>query len=361
MSMMDRVPPAAQAGVVRTLFALPKPIRRAIAGHAVRIDGQTLDLDVQLLLKLMALQGFALTAGSPQQARAAMRKGSAVGDVTTRAVQTRDVTIPGDPAIRARLYTPKGLAAGSPLVVFYHGGGWVIGDLDTHEGTCGYLAEQAGVRVLSVDYRLAPEHRFPAAVDDAVAAFRHAVAHADELGADPDAVAVAGDSAGGNLAASVCHVTARDGTPRPVFALLFYPGVDASVRRASRDLFANGFLLTDGDMDWFLDHYAPEQESRTDPRLSVLLSEHLADFPPTYITVGGFDPLRDEAEALHARLAEAGVPVVLKLHPDLIHGFTAFLGVLPRAREATAEAVGALATGLSIAVAGKQKAEPKAG
>jgi acetyl esterase len=361
MSMMDRMPAAAQAGVVRTLFALPKPVRRAIAGRPVRLDGQTLDLDVQLLLKLMAVQGFALTSGAPEHARAMMRRGLAVTDVTSRSVRTRDLRIPGDPVTGARLYTPQGLAEGSPLVVYYHGGGWVIGDLDTHDGTCGYLAEQAGVRVLSVDYRLAPEHRFPTAADDAVAAFRYAVAHAEELGADPDAIAVAGDSAGGNLAAVVCHVTARDRTARPAFALLFYPGVDASVRRASRDLFADGFLLTDADMDWFLDHYVPERESRSDPRLSVLLSEHLADFPPTYITVGGFDPLRDEAEAFHARLTEAGVPVVLRLHPDLIHGFAGFLGVLPRAREATAEAVGALATGLAIAVASKQRAEHKAG
>ena len=354
MSMLDRVPTAVQAVLVRTLFSLPRPVRSALAGRPVRIDGQTLDPDVQLLLKLMALQGFSLTAADPAYARAMMIRGSAITDLTGGSVRTRDLRIPGEPAIGARLYTPAGLAEGSPLVVFYHGGGWVIGNLDTHEGTCRYLAEQAGVRVLSVDYRLAPEHRFPAGVDDSVAAFRYAVAHADELGANPDAIAVAGDSAGGNLAAAVCHVTALEGTPRPVFALLLYPGVDASTRRASREMFADGFLLTDADMDWFRDHYAPEPESWTDPRLSVLLSEHLADFPPTYISIGGFDPLRDEAVAFHARLVEAGVPVVLRLHPDLIHGFAAFLGVLPKAREAMAEAVGALATGLSIAVAGKQ-------
>jgi acetyl esterase len=361
MSMLDRVPTAVQAAVVRTLYSLPRPVRRAIAGRPLRIDGQTLDLDIQLLLRLMAVQGYSLTSAEPARAREMMRRGSAITDPATGPVHTREVRIPGDSPVGARLYTPKGLPEGSPLVVFYHGGGWVIGDLDSHDGMVRYLAEQAGVRVLSVDYRLAPEHPFPAAVDDSVTAFRYAVAHAGELGADPDAIAVAGDSAGGNLAAVVCHVTARDRTTRPAFALLIYPGVDASTRRRSRDLFGNGLLLTDEDMDWFRGHYAPDPEQSTDPRLSVLLSEHLADFPPTYITVGGFDPLRDEAQALGAKLADAGVPVVLRLHPDLIHGFTSFLGVIPRAREAMAEAVGALATGLSVAVAGSRQAEPKAG
>jgi acetyl esterase len=347
MNLVDRIPATWQAGVVRTLCSLPAPLRRAIAGPAVRIDGQTLDLDVQVLLRLMKMQNYSLTASDPAVARAMMNRGNSLAGRATRRVATHDLDIPGP--IPARLYTPRGLADGSPLLVFYHGGGWVIGGLDSHDGVCRFLAEQADVRVLSVDYRLAPEHPFPAAADDAVAAFRYAVAHAAELGADPAAVAVAGDSAGGNLAAVVCHATARDATTRPAFAVLFYPGTDASTRRPSRDRFADGFLLTDEDMDWFLGHYAPDDRSRTDPTLSVLLSDHLAGFPPTYITVGGFDPLRDEVVLLGERLAEAGVPVVTRVHRDLIHGFTNFVGVLPRAREATLEAVGALATGLAIA------------
>jgi acetyl esterase len=227
----------------------------------------------------------------------------------------------------------------------------VVCDLDTHDNVCRFLAAHTDAQVISVDYRLAPEHRFPAAAIDAVAAFRYAVANAVELGTDPGLVAVSGDSAGGNLAAVVCHVTAAERTTRPAFALLFYPGVDASVRRPSRDTYGEGFFLTDDAMTWFLDHYVPDSADRADPRLSVLLSDHLADFPPTYLTVGGYDPLRDEVVALGAALAKAGVPVVTRLHPDLIHGFDSFLGLLPRAREATAEAVGALRVGLAVAAA----------
>jgi acetyl esterase len=350
-SFVDRIPASWQAGVVRAVYGLPAPVRRALAGKPVRIEGQQLDLDVQLLLRLSEMQGIGLTAETPELARVVLERGAAMaGGRSTGPMDTRELLIPGPGgSIAARLYTPGGLPAGSPLVVFYHGGGWVIGSVASHDSTCRFLATEGGVRVLSVDYRLAPEHPFPAAVDDSVAAFRHAVAHADELGADPAAIAVSGDSAGGNLAAAVCHVTARERTERPAFALLFYPASDASVRRRSREVFGEGFFLTDKDMDWFMDHYAPDQRDHADPRMSVLLSEHLADFPPTYLTVGGFDPLRDEVEAFGAALADAGVPVVVRRQPDLIHGFAGFLGVSSRAREAVAEAVGALRTGLAMA------------
>jgi acetyl esterase len=256
-------------------------------------------------------------------------------------------------AIPARLYTPIGLAVGSPLLVFFHGGGWVVGSLDSHDSTCRFLAENAGARVLSVDYRLAPEHPFPAAVDDALAAFDHAVAHAEELGADPGLVAVGGDSAGGNLAAAVCHQRARSGGPVPVFALLFYPAVDPSTRRASRERYGEGLFLTDADMTWFENHYLPDPADRADPRVAVLRAEDLSGFPPTYLATAGFDPLRDEGEAFAARLREFGVAVALRRQPDLIHGFVTFLGAGNRPREATAEAVGALRAGFAVAAAKK--------
>ncbi|HEX5405020.1 MAG TPA: alpha/beta hydrolase [Pseudonocardiaceae bacterium] len=349
-SITDRIPASLQAGVVRAIYGLPGPVRGALAGKPVRIAGQRLDPDVQLLLRLSAMQGIGLTADTPELARAILERGAAMaGGHQGGPMDTRELRIPGPAGtIAARLYTPAGLAAGSPLVVFYHGGGWVIGSIASHDSTCRYLAGEGGVRVLSVDYRLAPEHPFPAAVDDSVAVFRHALAHADELGIDPAAIAVSGDSAGGNLAAAVCHVTAAEHTERPVFALLFYPATDATVRRPSREVYGTGFFLTDVDMDWFRDHYAPTEQDYTDPRMSVLLSEHLAEFPPTYLTVGGFDPLVDEVEAFGAALAAAGVPVVVRKHADLIHGFAGFLGVVPRAREAVADAVGALRTGLAL-------------
>jgi acetyl esterase len=338
---------------MRAMYALPAPARRRMAGTPVRIDGQTLDPDTQLLLKLRNVEGGSLSAPTVGQARDMLRKGAQLTAIRgLRPVRTRDLRI-GEVAVR--LYTPVGLASGSGLLIFYHGGGWVIGDLETHHDVCSYLAAEAGVRVLSVGYRLAPESPFPAGVQDAVTAFRYAVAHAAELDADPAAIAVSGDSAGGNLAAAVCHVTATEGTERPAFALLFYPAVDASTRRRSRDLFGEGFFITEQDILWFRDHYAPNPSQSTDPRLSVLLSDHLADFPPTYLTVGGFDPLRDEVLEFGEALDKAGVPVVTRLHPDLIHGFASFCGILPRAREATAEAVGALRTGLAFAMAAARR------
>jgi acetyl esterase len=353
-SIIDRVPASWQAGAVRALYGLPAPLRRALAGRQIQLDGQCLDPDVQLLLKLMALEGMSLRAPDPTRARAMLDRGAVVaGGRAGPPVHTRELRI--SPEVGARLYTPAGLAEGSALLVFYHGGGWVIGSLDSHDSTCRFLAAEGGVRVLSVDYRLAPEHPFPAGVEDSVTAFRYAVANAAELGADPAAVAVGGDSAGGNLAAAVCHVTARDHTTRPVFALLFYPGTDVSTRRPSRDLFGEGFFLTDHDMNWFRDHYVPDPARYADPMLSVVRSDQLAAFPPTYLTVGGFDPLRDEVEEFGALLAKAGVPVVVRRHPDLIHGFAGFLGVIPRAREATAEAVGALRTGFAMAVAARSE------
>jgi acetyl esterase len=354
---MARIPVRVQATMARALFALPAPVRRRLAGRPVRKDGQTMDPDVQLLLKLLNAQDTTLTDAEPADARRTMEEGAPiVAGPTIEHVRTRDLPIPtGTGSLPARLYTPDGLAEGSGLLVFYHGGGWVIGSLASHDNTCRFLAREAGVRVLSVDYRLAPEHRFPAAVDDAVAAFRYAVDHAAELGVDPAAVAVGGDSAGGNLSAAVCHVTATEGTTRPAYALLFYPAADAARRHPSRDLFGSDFFLTDEDITWFLGHYQPDVAARADPRLSVLGSDQLAHFPPTYLTVGGFDPLRDECEALGARLADAGVPVIVRRHADLVHGFANFIGLIPRAREVTGDAARALGSGLANAVANTQR------
>lgn len=365
-SVVERFMDRARGGVVRLLFGLPEPLRRLAAGRPVVVEGQRLDPDLQLLLRLLKLEGSALArATSTPAAQRALTEASAplTADRTGGPVDTRELTVPVEGgALPARLYTPAGLPDGSPLLVFYHGGGWVVGSIATHDKVCRFLAETAGARVLSVDYRLAPEHPFPTAAHDALAAFRFAVQHANALGADPAAVAVSGDSAGGNLAAVTCHLAALDGGPRPAFALLFYPGTDGTIRRASRDTYADGFFLTDESIEWFLRHYIPDVAQRADPRFSVFAAPNLADFPPTYLTVGGYDPLRDEGVAFGERLAEAGVPVSVRVHPGLIHGFVSFLGISPRSREATAEAAGALRAGFAMATAGgSAEAAPKAG
>ncbi|PRX44754.1 acetyl esterase [Prauserella shujinwangii] len=338
-----------QAAAAQLLYALPRPVRRAIAGRPIRIDGQELALDAQLLLRMQQLSGTALVGSSVEASRAALDESRhLVSGRPIQPVHTREVPIPAEyGTLPSTLYTPEGLPDGSGLLVFYHGGGWVIGTRASHDNTARFLAARAGVRVLSVEYRLAPEHPFPAATEDAVLAFDYAHAKAAELGADPDRIAVGGDSAGGNLAAVTAQVTTRRGGPAPAFQLLFYPGVDATVRRRSRELFGDGFFLTDEHMTWFLDHYAPDGVDRADPRMSPLLAEHLEGLPPAYVATAGFDPLRDEGEAYARRLAEAGVPVALSRQHDLIHGYINFLGVGRRFTEATAEAAGALRMGLS--------------
>ncbi|HEV7975783.1 alpha/beta hydrolase [Amycolatopsis sp.] len=338
-----------QAAGAQLMFAMPQVVRRLIAGRPLRLDGQELALDAQLLLKLQQISGAGLVKGTVDESRAnLLGSRHLVSGKPLEPVATRELAIPGeDGDIPATLYTPGGLPEPSGLLVFYHGGGWVLGTRESHDTTARFLAVHAGVRVLSVEYRLAPEHPFPAATSDALAAFDYAHAKAGELGADPARIAAGGDSAGGNLAAVTAQVTTRRGGPAPKFQLLFYPATDFSTRRRSRELFGKGLFLTDVDMDWFEGHYAPKGTDVTDPRLSPLLAEDLSGLPPAYIATAGFDPLRDEGEAYAKRLQEAGVPTALSRQPDLVHGYVNFLGVGRRFREATMEAAGALRLGLS--------------
>jgi acetyl esterase len=340
----------AQAAVLQLLYALPRPVRRLIAGKPIRIDGQELALDAQLLLRIEELSGTGrLGGGTVEEARQELDMGQhLVAGKPVGQVHTREVAVPGTAGdVAATLYTPQGLSTPAPMLVFYHGGGFVLGNRESHDITARFLATRAGVRVLSVEYRLAPEHPFPAAVDDAISAYEYAQAKAEELGADPARIAVGGDSAGGNLAAVVAQQATWSRTRSPAFQLLLYPTVDATKRYRSRELFGEGFFLTDESMTWFIDHYVPADTDRADPCLSPLLADDLSGLPPAYIATAGFDPLRDEGEAYAERLAEAGVPVALSRQADLIHGFVSFLGIGRRFLEAAAEAAGALRVGLS--------------
>jgi acetyl esterase len=226
--------------------------------------------------------------------------------------------------VPARLYRPPGVPSGT-LVVFFHGGGFVFGGLDSHyDVTCRALCAGADCHVLSVDYRLAPEYPFPAAVRDADLALDWAAAEAAALGADPRRIVLAGGSAGGNLAA-VAALRARDrGGPVLCGQLLFYPVTDAPGPTQSYLDFAHGFYLTRADMDWFWRQYIPNPEQGTDPAAAPLRATDLAGLPPALIVTAGHDPLRDEAEAYAVRLRQADVPVVLQRYPGMIHGFLAF-------------------------------------
>ncbi|MEP6561842.1 MAG: alpha/beta hydrolase, partial [Nakamurella sp.] len=336
---------------------LPSRLRRVLAGNPIRIDGQTLDPDLQLLLRLERMTSAGTPAASLARRREHLDVASGiVGGRSLRQVHVRDLRIPagssGEPDIPARLYTPDNLPAGSPLLVYNHGGGWVTGSLNSHDALCRLIALRSGVRLLSIDYRLAPEHPFPAALTDVLTAWRFARAHAGELGADAGSIALGGDSAGANLAAAAAHCVVRSGSVGPDFLLLFYPPADAVHSSRSRELFGSGFLLTEQDIAWFCDHYMPPPIDRADPRASILLADDLTGMPPTYLVTAGFDPIRDEGEAYAQRLAAAGVPVVTVRQPDLIHGFVNMIGLTARCREAVIEAAGALRAGLAMASSG---------
>lgn len=348
-SLIARIPLRVQAAVLRAAFALPTPVLQRFVGAPVRRDGQQLAPEAQLMLRLQTRTGFRLVRETVAESRRQMRRNSVLVDGTTvQPVRSRELAVPGPAGeVRCRLFEPDGLPAGSPLLVYYHGGGWVLGDLDTHDNLCRFLGLHSGVRVLSVEYRLAPEHPAPAAADDSLAAYRYARDHAAELGADPARVALGGDSAGGNLAAVTAVTAASEGLQAPAFLLMLYPGTDATVRRRSRDLFGEGFVLTDHEMTWFADRYVADQARRSDPRVSPLLADNLAELPPSYVVTAGFDPLRDEGEAFAAALLEAGVPVALRRHADLIHGFANAL-LIGRFREAMFETAGALRAGLAL-------------
>ena len=332
--------PSADAIVVGIVTALPAFVQRLLAGgRAVRLDGLELEPDIQLLLALQRLRGDrALDAMTPAEARVEIARGAAsFAGALVPVARVESLTLPGAAGpIAARLYVPDGEVRG--LLVYYHGGGWVVGDLDTHEAPCRFLARAAGLAVLSVDYRRAPEHRFPAAVDDALVAFRWASAETARLGVPPTRVAVGGDSAGGNLAAVVSLLATREGGPRPRAQLLIYPVTDLSQKHPSYQLFAEGFFLSARDMDWYRSQYLPDDAAALDPRVSPLRAPDLRGLPPAIVLTAGFDVLRDEGEAYARRLAEAGVAVTHRRVPGQIHGFGNATGISASARAAMGEA-----------------------
>jgi acetyl esterase len=339
-----------KAGVVRGVFGLPKPVRWFLAGPPLRIDGQELDLDAQLAIRLKDASGSDVFAGPVEEARAKYDEAPRlIGYESPVPVATREIVIPAEHGgIPVTLYTAADLPEPSGLLVYYHGGGFSVGSRISHDPVARYLAHHAGVRVLSVEYRRAPEHRFPAAAEDAIAAFEYAHHHATELGADPDRIAVGGDSAGGNLAAVTAQQAVQRGGSVPAFQLLMYPATDLSTRRPSRDLFAQGSTFSDRNLQWVMANYIPEGTDLRDPRLSPLHGD-VTDLPPAYIASAGFDPLRDEGEAYADKLRSGGVLVTLSRQSDLPHAYLNFVGLGGRFAEAGGEAAEALRLGLRTA------------
>ncbi|HEU4566490.1 MAG TPA: alpha/beta hydrolase [Marmoricola sp.] len=318
-------------GVLAHFFLnLPVGVQRLLAGRPVVRDDQTLAPETQMLLRLMRIAGDPGVEKLPlDKARVHLREHAALVGGRQRIGATRDLTVDGAAGpLQARLYVPTTrLGPGPrPTMLFLHGGGMMYGDLDSHDATARFVAERSGVQLLAVDYRLAPEHPFPAAVEDCHAAHRWLVEHAGEVHADPERLAVGGDSAGGYLAATTALLAAEAGLPL-AFQLLVYPCTDFVERSHSRELFAEGFYLTREFIDLADQRYFAPDGDRNHPLASLVRRK---DFPeglaPAHVVTAGFDPLRDEGEAYADLLAGHGVDVTQVRYQSMIHGFFNIVG-----------------------------------
>lgn len=307
------------------------------ASEPLVIDGQTLDPAARVMCQVAeAVSPFGRPGWGPDLRRRNMRLSAGLAMATLRGVQTEDRHIPGpERPLRIRIFRPHSGGV-RPGIVYLHGGGWVLGDLDTHDGLCRVLAQFADAVVVSIDYRRPPEHPFPAPLLDAEAGYHWTLAHAADLAVDPGRVAVAGDSAGGNLAAVLAR-RLRDASARPpLVQALLYPSTDLRLSSRSLDLFGERLLLTRADVEWFADQYVPDRDTRLLPDASPLLAEDLSGLPPALVWTAGFDPLRDEGESYAERLAAAGNRVWSHRESGMIHGYLS-MAVLPAGMTMIAE------------------------
>jgi acetyl esterase len=246
-----------------------------------------------------------------------------------------DIVLPLSHApLRARIYSPLGLEAPAPGLIYFHGGGLIAGSIDTHDAIARALADAGAVRVISVDYRLAPEARFPAALEDARAAVEYIGRHCVDFGLDPARLGICGDSAGATLVAATCQAMLRTGGPPLALQLLLCPILDYSRRSASREQLSSGYLVDEATLDHDLLHYLPPEVQPNDPRVSPLLAQDLTGTPHTIIHTAEFDPLRDEGHDYFQRLSQANIEVAYTCHPGMIHLFYGLGGVIPYARTA---------------------------
>jgi acetyl esterase len=347
MALLPELVGAVGGASVRSVLKLPRAVITRLAGDPVVINGRTLDPEMQLLLRLQRIEGPAVETLAISRGRRQVLSGARLvgGTPPIGAVTDRTIDGPGGP-LTLRFYTPRGLTGAAPALVFFHGGGWIYGDLESHDPVCRFLAEEAQVRVVAVDYRLAPEAPFPAAFDDAWAAWTWIAGHAPGIGIDATRIAVGGDSAGGNLAAIVAQHAAAEGGVAPAFQLLIYPATDFLELSESRTTYAEGFYLTKAFMDLAEDNYLIGNEDKSERRLSPL-HQDVAGVAPAYVVTAGFDPLLDEGTAYADKLRDAGVPVEYVCEDGLIHGFANMVSVGTAAPKAMRRAAAALQRGLS--------------
>jgi acetyl esterase len=346
----DAMVNAAAGMTLRALPRIPNGVKRLLVrGRSITIDGNTLDTTLQLMLagqRATGIEGL-VSSDDVVAARSQLRilAASFKQDIPVAGVTNLSIPGPAGPIPARHYHTAE---AEAPLLVFYHGGGMSIGDLDTHDDLCRVICRDGGVHVLSVDYRRAPEHKAPAAPDDAFAAYQWALDHAAELGADPARVAVGGDSAGGNLAALTSQRARNEGTRLPALQLLLYPVTTYSGETRSQTLFAEGYFLTKRGIDWFRHNYLGGTDvDVADPRVSPLLADDFSGLPQALVLTAGFDPLRDEGNQYAEAMRAAGVTVDHREFGSLIHGFANFFPLGGGSAVATTETISAMRAHLS--------------
>jgi len=323
--------------VAGRLLTVPDSVHRRVGGREpVNVDGRVLNRRIQTLLKLGARARQSPESVDIATMRTQLRRMTSIGMPVRTNVHATDRRIDGPHGpIPIRLYRPFDAGNVLPVIIYYHGGGWVAGDLDTHDGSCRLIADESGCAVIAVDYRMAPEDPFPLGVDDAIAAYTWVHENAIELAIDPARMGVMGDSAGGNLSAVVAQQILSSTTTPPIAQGLIYPATDMRYGGHSVESVGTGFGLTAEEIIWFRAQYAP-LENWEDPRLSPALAEDLRGLAPALIITAGFDPLRDDGRSYADALTKAGVPVVYRCYDDMIHGFFG-MGVLPEAYAAAIE------------------------
>jgi acetyl esterase len=312
---------------------------RFLDGHRIRRGSRVMDPKAQIVgefVKSIRVPGYFPPL---PELRQQLRTMVALMDEPAPAVpRVEDIRIPGPAGpIPARVYASQAGTAVRPAVAYFHGGGWVQGDLETHHGLCARLARHADAVVVAIDYRLAPEHKFPAAVEDCFAAYRWLRSHGGDIGADTTHVAVAGDSAGGNLSAVVSQLAASAGVPVPTCQVLIYPAVDFSLETESHRELADGHVIPRDRIAWYSEQYLSGEADKSDLRASPLRAPKVAGQPPTLIVTAGFDPLRDEGHAYAEKLRDAGVDVVYREYPGQIHAFVSLTKAIPQGLTCTLE------------------------
>jgi acetyl esterase len=338
---LTSLPPALVRAGTRALMRLPRSLLAALGGTRARvtIDGQRLDPQIAAILAMNDLVGPPpIERGDPASARLLMARGFApFGEPPRPMAAVRDLAIDGPHGhFPARLYRPRQAQGRGPAVIYVHGGGGMVGSVDVYDAVCRLIADDTGMVVISVEYRLSPEHPFPAGFEDTLAAYCWVREHAATIDVDPARLAVAGDSMGGNFAASLCQHTRDHDLPMPALQVLLYPGLDATLSSPSQQTFAHGYFLTASTVRWFLAHYLADHDHRWDVRASPLFAARLHGLPPALVITAGHDPLRDDGRLYAERLERAGVAVRYRCEAGLIHGYVSLTGVVAEARRAVA-------------------------